>query len=290
MTKFEAKMNKDFADKTEEIASSFKQISRDNVKTAVQDMGTAFGHRLDRAELDIATLTNRMNEFEQASKQSEVAISSLRTAVAAAESTAPIAEALDLEDFDRELDLTIVRLRAQDAITHAALINSVDEIFKAMDSKPTDYKVIGQPLEKSFIIQFTGATALAARRARKFISLQRSDEGWKDFHAHTPDGSETRIYIDKDKNRKQIKTEVLGRKLLRILKTKFTAKDFVNQKRTGIINSNLLPLARIVVLGPESHKIEWQVQYMEELGIDRDDIDTAMAAATADSHQNLTWG
>ena len=36
--------------------------------------------------------------------------------------------------------------------------------------------------------------------------------------------------------------------------------------------------------------MEWQVQYMQELGIGRDDLDAALAAATADPNQNLTWG
>ena len=289
MKQMEDRMNQNIMNAVQTAGAELRHSTMETIRDTMQAMETSLGNCIDRNALDINELTRRMDAFEQTGRQTESQINNLRTAVAAAESAVPVAEALDLEDFDREPDLSIVRLRVQDAITQESLLKAVGEIFKA-NSKPADYKIIGQPLDKSFVIQLTGATGLVARRARKFLSLQNPEDGWKDFHDTTPDNNETRIYIDKDKNRKQIKKEVLSRKLVRILKAKFPTKDFNAQKRTGVITSNVFPLARISVTGPETHKVEWQVQYMQELGIGRGDIDAALSAATADPNHNFTWG
>eukprot|EP00959_Pyramimonas_sp_CCMP1952_P246866 5159543-Pyramimonas_sp.AAC.1 len=64
-----------------------------------------------------------------------------------------------------------------------------------------------------FVLQISGATGLAFRRAQKILSgLRISGTQWREFEVPTQAGGTTRLHISGDKNPKQIKTENTGRK------------------------------------------------------------------------------
>ena len=121
----EDRMNQNITTAVQTAGAELRHSTMETIRDTMQAMETSLGNRIDRNALDINELTRRMDAFEQTGRQTESQINNLRTAVAAAESAVPVVEALDLEDFDLEPDLSIVRLRAQDAITQESLLKAV---------------------------------------------------------------------------------------------------------------------------------------------------------------------
>ena len=185
------------------------------MENALRTADAKYQARFFKIESELMELTARVGQLEGWKPEVERQTSAMRQAVAMAEDKIPVVSALDKEDFEKDPDMTIVRARAMDAITPSSLLDALGEIFDAMSLERNQYEIKGKGLDKMYVIQFKGATGLAARRARKFLSLQKDSNGCI-FSAKTPDGADTRVYLDCDKNRKQIRKEVLSRKLQKV--------------------------------------------------------------------------
>ena len=260
------------------------------MENALRKADANYQARFFKIESELMELKARVAQLEGWKPEVERQTSAMRQAVAMAEDKVPVASALDQEDFEKDPDLTIIRARAMDAITPSSLLDALGEIVDAMSLEKNQYEIKGKELDKVYVIKFKGATGLAARRARKFLSLQRDSDGWKNFFAKTPDGADTRVYLDGDKNRKQIRKEVLSRKLQRVLKEKYPNNEFFNRKRDATISSDWVPLARVVVPDPDTFRVEWNLKRATELSIDRAAVDEAFKIAAADRDETISWG
>eukprot|EP00973_Karenia_brevis_P006738 915291-Karenia_brevis.AAC.1 len=76
--------------------------------------------------------------------------------------------------------------------------------------------MVGDPnkLGRNWELFFGGEPGTAARRADKFLQLCRDDGQWLELHAEAPSGQQTRMYVQPDKCRKQVRLEICTRKLL----------------------------------------------------------------------------
>ena len=208
----------------EEVAAGVKLTTTSAVNDLEQKFTSAMANALRKTDAnyqdrfgavegEIKELKMRMEQIEGWRPNTDRAVAEVRHAVALAESSANVQELLDVDDFDRQTDLTIVRARILDAVTPAAARAAVCGIMEEMNLKDDEMKIEGKDLDKGFTFRFAGCTATAARRARKFMQLQRDGGEWRDLVAKTPDGSETKMYLDVDKSKKQIKMEMMSRRL-----------------------------------------------------------------------------
>ena len=285
----------------EEVAAGVKLTTTSAVNDLEQKFTSAMANALRRTDAnyqdrfgmvegEIKELKMRMEKIEGWQPSTDRAVAEVRHAVALAEGTASVQELLDVDDFERQSDLTVVKARIMDAVTPAAARAAVRGIMEEMGLKDDEMKIEGKDLDKGFTFRFAGCTATAARRARKFMQLQRDGGEWREIVAKTPDGSETKMYFDVDKNKKQIKMEMMGRRLHKVLKEKYPARDFFNRKRDGTISTEWTPLARVAIVGPESHQIEWNMKLVGELGIDRDMVSEKVEASVPNRDGGVTWG
>ena len=194
-----------------------------------------------------------------------------------------------MDDFERQPDLTIVKARVMDAVTPEAARGAVREILETMGIKDNEVKIEGKDLDKGFTLRFAGCIATAARRARKFMMMQKDGGVWKQLVAKTPDGAEAKMFVDIDKNKKQVKLEMIGRRLYKVLKERYPARDFFYRKVSGTVVHDWTPLARVVVTSPEAHEIEWNVKLVDELGIDKDMVIEKVEAFAPNRDGGITW-
>eukprot|EP00972_Heterocapsa_arctica_P011593 1697938-Heterocapsa_arctica.AAC.1 len=104
------------------------------------------------------------------------------------------------------------------AVTPSELKKGLKEIMEEMKLTHDMMRIEADEIGKSFVLNFLGDGVLAARRAKKFMMSLKSNGEWRDLCASTPDGIDTKIFLDGDKNRKQIRKEVIARKLVKVLK------------------------------------------------------------------------
>jgi len=284
-----------------EVAEGVKQTTSSAVSDLEQKFTTAMTNALRKTDAgyqarfgavegEIRELKTRLEKIEGWQPNAERAVAEVRHAVALAESSTNVQEILDADDFERDCDLAIVKAKVVDAVSSTAARDAVRDVLETMGLKEDDVKIIGRDLDKSFTLRFAGSAATAARRARKFMSLQREGGEWKQLVAKTPDGAETKMYVDVDKNRKQIMTEMMGRRLHKVLKEKYPARDFFNRKKLGTVTVDWTPLARVVITSPEVHKIEWNLKLADELGIDKTGVSERLEASLATQENGITWG
>ena len=144
---------------------------------------------------------------------------------------------------------------------------------------------------KAFMVQFAGPPPLAARRAAKLHSMQRSAGGrWTELHAALPDGAETRLFLDFDKSRKQVVAEISGKKAVALLKRAAPDSDWFLKRADAIIYSRWVPIARIVVRGEHDVALEFNRAAAGQKGIDCEAVLRDFSAAVADPSAGVQWG
>ena len=142
-----------------------------------------------------------------------------------------------------------------------------------------DYQVVGPADGKSFTLRFLGVPGAAAKRAGKFLGLQKLEGGgWRDLQVRSKDGGQNRLFADADKNGKQIRREALTKKLVRVLKTTHPDVEFFGRKSDGAVTSNYIAIARINIIDADNYKVEWNGVAADKLGINRSQIATKLLA------------
>lgn len=128
---------------------------------------------------------------------------------------------------------------------------------------------------------FPGNPHTAALRAGRALRELRSTDGtWRDFSAQSPSAGEGRLYLSAGKNRRQVRTEQAGRRLLRVLKEQIPGQEFHLLKKEGCVTVGWKKLARVMVDEDSAGTtVEWQAKYAGELGVDMATIQAVFARA-----------
>ena len=129
------------------------------------------------------------------------------------------------------------------------------------------------------------------RRSAKALQTFRANN---DLHGPVVDvpGLPTKspVFVDADKNRKQIRTEILSKRVTRWIEEKLPAASVRCRRSEGIVVCNSVPLARVVVYGPESAELQLHLAEAARLKLDRDAALAFFEQASASPLQAVQWG
>ncbi len=70
-------------------------------------------------------------------------------------------------------------------------------------------------------------------------------------------GKKQRVFLDGDRNMRQIKCEVVTKRLIAILKEQPPGVGFFTKRKQGQVCHNWLPLARVTDITADNDRIEW---------------------------------
>ena len=147
----------------------------------------------------------------------------------------------------------------------------------------------GPPLSKSYALRFLGTRNLASSRVEKFIQLQRTASGWRDLHATGPQNEQVKLYIEKDKNGQQNKTEILTKRLCATIQKQYPSFKFYAKRREGVVSCDYTPIARLKVPDPDTYSIEWNQAMVSIKSIDTRLVATELAALDKEKPE-IVWG
>jgi hypothetical protein len=197
----------------------------------------------------MADLRRSQETFEKSQKESRTAMEELQKAMAIAETVVPIKDTLDLDDFNRPVDSTILRVNVPAQVPRTeverVLRPWLDEAGCDNDTKAC---VLGPDTAHRFTIHFKGVSGLALSRLRKSRALLRTPGGeWRQFpNLDTSAGGTTdKIYIDIDKNPCQLKRERDGKRLRQTFNEMHSDKRIHFNKTDGVFSYRGKPIDRI---------------------------------------------
>ena len=198
--------------------------------------------------------------------------------------------------FDREVSPVLIRLSCVEAIAKAAVLEgSIGTLLAEAGLAPADYSIEGEQLGKFYALRFTGEPNRAGRRLNKIMDSLRGPAGdWREIEASTPTGKNVKVYVNRDRNPRQVKEETLGKRLqkavLQQLERKGTSMHTYFKKRDNTLFVNWEPVAKLVVEGPEVFTVRWNLSAAEPLQLDRDAIVASLDNARESANPVLWSG
>ena len=123
------------------------------------------------------------------------------------------------------------------------------------------------------------------------MQLQRlpGDAGWRKLKGNDEHGQQQDIYVDGDKNRKMVSTEILTKKLGALIAKHTNGLKVVPKRAEGKIWVGWTPVAWITVTGREEFSIQWNLKKAMELGLPKEQIEVALRGAGRLT-EDVEWG
>ena len=121
------------------------------------------------------------------------------------------------------------------------------------------------------------------------MQLQRTAKGWRSLSALDENQAPQQIWVDGDKNKSMVRTEVLTKKLAAIFQRQHIGRPFMARRSEGKVFSEWIPVVRVNVDTPDACEISWNMKYANELQIDRAAIELAFKEIAREP-ADVQWG
>ena len=280
----------DLLAKVETGNNALRNSVMQSVFECVNQIDQATQRRFVRQEGRMSDIEKRLDRLEAKGKGNEEKIGALETGLAAAAAANPDPPPLDFDDFDRGVDHTVLTIRAVEAVAVAAVSEAIKPITESMGLGENDFELQGQQPGRAFTLRFTGAPGLASNRATKFMGLQKVDGQWRGVKAKTPTGGESKVFVDRDKNRRTMRGEFIGRKLASVVRERAGGANVFFKKSALSISIGWTPLVKVEVVSPGEFVLRWNIEKAVEMEIDRDEVLAKVKEMVAEPEDRVVWG
>ena len=276
------------ADMLAQLANDTKNAARESIEkletnfnigmaSLVQKLDTKHNKRADSLEAELVTLRERQQQFEKEQRAVQEQVGKLQKLVESAEQSVEkeAAQVIDSEEFDRSLDLGILRVQAKNPIPLEGLRTILADVWSDADIGDEHVEVDGPRFGRVFAIRFLGIPEVRIRRARKaFGCLRKSDGSWKQYAAKTPSGGEIPLFVSTDKNGKMQKEEGASRKMQRAIKSAYPDKaaGVYVVKKDSAVHVDWTPVVRFEASSSTDLRILWNHAGLASAGLDRERI------------------
>ena len=205
------------------VASSQADLQR-NLQSEVHTLLGKFHdnvqNQFEMQNVQISELRNHIKAGKNDSKDIWSAIDRINSALALATDVKASAAVAAEENFDGPIDPARIRINCKELVDKSAIFEAVDGWLAEADLEDK-YDILGpaEGLSKFWTVVVQGAEAVAKRRVSKALALLKNEAGiWRTMEALTPLGRMVDLFISGDKNKKQIETEKLSKRLFHLLK------------------------------------------------------------------------
>ncbi|CAK0875624.1 unnamed protein product, partial [Prorocentrum cordatum] len=141
---------------------------------------------------------------------------------------------------------------------------------------PDDIQLETEPVARRFQIRVKGSAQYAARKVAMALSaLRTGPQSWERFHTNDIDGVPVDIHVSADKSACQVKKELLLRQIRREVEHIHGEHRVFANKERGELSAQWKPI-RVEPVQNDRLKIEWAMDHVTSLGIDRQRIEAAI--------------
>jgi hypothetical protein len=232
--------------------------------SSVSDSHDALAHQFASLSANVERLQQQMVVAAETPTESSVPISSGRP-------------------FDGPVDHTIIRLEtmANALVAKVALMQVLTEQFAHANISAADFELRGDPTSSKFTIKFSGPPAFAARRAAAARGSLRSDTGqWTELCAPLPAGGSVRLFLNPDRNAKQIKVERESKRLGAILSELYPAIKWRVNRSDGEVSQDWVGFAKLEVHADNLTTLRWNLPALAASSVDKAEVTKRFHAST----------
>ena len=241
---------------------------------------------LDRHESDIQFLLKHVRESEVSKKQFEERAKVVESRLAMAEQQE---FTMSDDSFDRLPNPTVIKANAKVNLSKDAFVSAFCTLIENASLPKDCFRVPGPPVSQFFTVQFSGSPNLAKDRVSKVLNSLRKDDGhWERFLVKDPSDQFVQVYLGADKSPKQIRTEVLSKKLGGIWEGMGFSEIHVKRKQ-GQVCINWRPIAMVEVANRDSAEILWDSEYALSLAINRERVCELFKDAPRTAGSPIKW-
>ena len=223
-------------------------------------------------EIGIAALQAKDHELASGQQELRDAVHKLQAGLHVAELAQPTRTQALQDAFDREPDLTILRLSVNELVARTAVETVAVELLEYAALKSADAIVKGPTVGKTFTLAFTGAPGLAAKRTNQTFTAYRNDGDWRNIEIEMSTKRKARLYAGFDKSRKQAQIEVATKKLLVAVQSTHPSKAVHANGTDGLITVDWVPAIKVQVHLDAPTTLLWNGDAQTTLGLDKSNI------------------
>jgi hypothetical protein len=251
--------------------------------------------RFSTVEKDLNELRHGHASLQRQQEEQQKQIKDLQQAMAVAEATVPIKDTLDFNEFNRQVDSTILRINTGEHVNKGDITRILRPWLLEADCDESEAEIMGHDVARRFIIQFKGSAGLAVRYLKKAQQLLRDQHGsWRTFDEPqlAASGGSTKLYIDFDKNACQQKRERDGKRLKQSFQQLYPSKVFNFNRADGLFTYKGVPLA---LREPQNDNlpsgVKWNLSAVADAEVDRDAVlaDFKTKAKSKASASDVAW-
>ena len=184
-------------------------------------------------------------------------------------------------NFNRKLNPTKLFCNLHDRVkvAKAKFEQAISVLAGEANLSDSDYKIIGEPLDNRFELQFAGDNRMASVSALQFYDSLHLGRGlFKDQFVVDDQSNQVKFYVNPDKNPCQMRREILAKHLRAILASKVADKTLFLKKQTGSVLEGKRAICSVIITGPESARLEWCHPKRIEMGIEQVPVEQEFSA------------
>ena len=243
---------------------------------------------LDKHELEIQQILAQLQQHNVSRETLENKAKKIEQRLATAESSQP--QPLD-DSFDRAPNPTLIKTNSKALIAKEALESEFAILAAKSNLAPDSFKIMGPPVAQYFTIQFLGTPNLAAARANMVLrSLKQDDGTWSRFLVKDPQDMQVPVFLGPDKSPKQIRTEVLAKRLATVLEG-FKLEDLHVNRRRGQVSYKWRPLCMVHIESRDKPELLWDAAYAKEIKLDTQAVYNSFKTVSAQNTASspISW-
>ena len=193
-------------------------------------------------------------------------------------------------EYVREIDTTILKLRAMVPVAKDAVSQGLAPLARSAGIQDNEWQVQGDAISKTFKVSFSGNPLFAARKASKFHRAQRDAEGaWQPLHVLVPGEPEARVFLDFDKSPATIALERASKKLRTVIEESTDIPIILRRRDHTVFTKQWEPVAKLVSEAPGDVRIQWCLASALATQLRQDGLEEKFSAATADPGDAAQW-
>ena len=173
----------------------------------------------------------------------------------------------------------------------AALTESLSEILRDASIDLQDVQIIGPEVGRRFDVKLFGPVGSGARRANEVMELYWRSGSARLIRTAVPGGvGATRTFVDRDKNKAMVRTEILVRKMQLAMQAEYPNLTLRARKKAGVLSTPDAPVCRIVVVSSTESRLEWNLGSSFPRCIDKDVMQRRFEHECTDPMASIQWG
>lgn len=231
-----------------------------------------------------ATIANTVHEVTTIKKE-------IAFAVAGAPAPPPLAPDA-IADYDRTPDAAKLRVNVSRPVDREVAHKFIQDLSEEAGLREDQWQLLpSRPLSKQFVVQCVGERRAAARRVALFLGTRRSAGGeWRKLHVVDPVGQQANVYLDPDRNGRQLKAEAALRRVVRAVKKVAGDLQAYPNYAEGIVTRNWRPIAKVEPgeFG-ETVTVLWNDAALVSLGLRKEAIKEELEAAAGERAEAVAW-